>query len=308
MSANDDQAGIGDLEVRVDGARPVSADMVKALEAVCAKAEDHGGPGIVPVHVSGTPDGAWTRELSLPVVTKWERVLRRLERLPMTTVAVASGDCGGPALDALLATDVRIARPGTRLVVPVGEGDTWPGMALFRLVNQAGAARVRQAVLFGVPIGAEEALELRLLDELTDDPASALAAVAERFGAFSGKELAIRRQLMFDATTTAFEDALGAHLAASDRALRGAAAAIAAGTPVPGTIEIGTAGIGTAGIGVGTSGAVETGTVAAGTAGAGAVTGPATTSASTTGAGPFTTGTTTTGAPTTGPDVTGMGA
>jgi isomerase DpgB len=38
-----------------------------------------------------------------------------------------------------------------------------------------------------------------------------------------GAELAIRRQLMLEAMTTTFEDALGTHLAACDRALRSVA-------------------------------------------------------------------------------------
>jgi|SRR5882757_1224407 len=44
-----------------------------------------------------------------------------------------------------------------------------------------------------------------------------LAAAA---GLRSGREPAIRRQLMYDAATTSFEEALGAHLAACDRMLR----------------------------------------------------------------------------------------
>jgi isomerase DpgB len=178
----------------------------------------------VTVHVSGAPDGSWSRGLNVAQVSKWERVLRRLERLPMTTVAVASGDCGGSALDVLLATDLRIAEPGVRLLVSVEGAATWPGMAIFRLSHQTGVARIRRAALFGDPIDTREALALGLVDEASDDTESALAAVVERVGVFAGKELAIRRQLMFDAATTSFEDALGAHLAACDRALRRAVA------------------------------------------------------------------------------------
>ncbi|MFC5752665.1 enoyl-CoA-hydratase DpgB [Actinomadura rugatobispora] len=214
-------AGIDEgLTVRVDGAAAFSAGTVRALGAVCDRAEDHAGPGVVVVQVTGAPEGAWTGALDTPLVTKWERVLRRLERLPMTTVAVAAGDVGGPALDALLATDLRIAGPDVRLLV-AGDGvATWPGMAVFRLVQQAGAAAIRSALLFGVPVEASRALGLGLLTEVADDPAAALTAAAGRFGGFSGSELAIRRRLMFDAATMSFEDALGAHLAACDRALR----------------------------------------------------------------------------------------
>ncbi|MDN3360177.1 enoyl-CoA-hydratase DpgB [Actinomadura sp. DC4] len=206
--------------LRIDGVRPYTATTVREIEAVCDRAEDRKGPGVVPVHVSGAPHGPWSGDLSIPLVTKWERALRRLERLPMTTVAVASGDCGGPALDVLLATDVRLAHPGVRLLIARHGTATWPGMAVFRLSHQAGVGRARRAVLFGEPIEAEEAVELGLVDELAETPEIALAAAAERFGVFSGAELAIRRRLMHDAATTGFEDALGAHLAACDRTLR----------------------------------------------------------------------------------------
>ncbi|MGK5550593.1 enoyl-CoA-hydratase DpgB [Actinomadura kijaniata] len=210
----------GAVELRVDGSKPLTMASVAAVETVCAAAESDRTMTMLPVHVSGAPGGDWTRGLSLPLVTKWERALHRLERLGLPTVAVASGDCGGAALDALLATDYRIATPGVRLSLPVDGGATWPGMAIFRLAQQAGGARTRRTILFGARIDAREGLDLGLIDELADDPARALAAVAERAGPLSGRELAIRRQLMVDAATTGFEDALGLHLAACERALR----------------------------------------------------------------------------------------
>ncbi len=210
----------GDLAIRIDGGRPLSAESVAAIAAVCDRAEDCGDRSTVVVHVSGTPAGSWPAGLSVALVSKWERGLRRLESLPATTIGVAAGDCGGLALDALLATDYRIAATSVRLLVPVTAGVTWPGMALYRLGHQVGVAAIRKAALFGAPIEAGEALALRLVDELVDDPVSALAAAAELTGAFSGAELAIRRQLVFDAATVSFEDALGHHLAACDRELR----------------------------------------------------------------------------------------
>jgi isomerase DpgB len=213
-----------ELVLRVDGAWHLSAASVRQVTEVCDQVEDSGGADVLVVRLSGAPLGVRPPDLTTALVTKWERVLRRLEKLPITKVALVSGDCGGQALDVLLATDVRIATRDTRLLVPVHGGATWPGMALYRLVQQAGYAAVRRAVLLGAPIEAGEALALRLVDELTDDPAEALAAVAASAVAISGSELAIRRQLMADASVTSFEDALGAHLAACDRALRREAA------------------------------------------------------------------------------------
>jgi isomerase DpgB len=225
MQAADALAGAGDPVIWIDGRRPLSAEPIEAIAALCDRAEDRDGQRPVIVHVSGAPLASWAHDLSVAQVSRWERGLRRLERLPATTIAVAVGDCGGLALDALLATDYRIAATSLRLLVPVVAGATWPGMALYRLSHQAGATAIRKAVLFGAPIEARDALALRLVDELTNDTASALAATAEMTAAFSGSELAIRRQLMLDAAAVSFEDALGRHLAACDRELRRASSA-----------------------------------------------------------------------------------
>jgi isomerase DpgB len=208
----------------IDGAEPPSAELVARVGEACDRVEARGGPLIV--RVSGAPADSWTDGLTVALVSRWERALRRLERLPAATVGIADGDCGGTALDALLATDSRVATTSARLAVPVDSSGTWPGMALYRLVHQgANAAAIRRAVLFGDPIGALDALALQLVDDVTDDVAGALADAAGLTGSGSGAELAIRRQLMLDASTVSFEDALGVHLAACDRTLRRAAGA-----------------------------------------------------------------------------------
>lgn len=217
------------LALRVDGARPVTAETLAALRGVCESVEDGGVPGPVLVHVSGAPARAWADGLALATVNKWERELRRFECLPVTTVAIAEGECGGPALDALLATDYRIAAGEVRLAMPAAGGAVWPGMALYRLVHQsAGPAAVRRAVLFGTALDTGAALAAQLLDERAADVDAAVAAAAALSAELAGAELAVRRRLMFEASTAAFEEALGAHLAACDRMLRRVAAEAAA--------------------------------------------------------------------------------
>jgi isomerase DpgB len=211
------------LVLHIDGTQPLTPATVGAVAALCDRAEDRDGPALVLLQVSGTPGTAWTSELGVGLVNKWERALRRLERLRTTTVAVAAGDCGGAALDALLATDYRIAAPDVRLILAAQDGATWPGMAVYRLSQQAGVARIRRAVLFGFPIEAADALDLHLIDTIVDaadEAAGGPAVAAELAGLLTSPELAIRRQLMLDAATTSFEDALGSHLAACDRELR----------------------------------------------------------------------------------------
>lgn len=220
--------GHGDLTIRVDGGRPLSAETLAELGALCGRAEDNDTSGLVIIRVSGVPEHEWLSGLSVALVSKWERGLRRLERVPAVTIAVAEGDCGGPALDALLATDYRIMPAWAKLVMPVVAGATWPGMALYRLARHgAGAAQVRRAALFGTPIAAATAQAMGVIDEVADDVTACLDRAVQVAAASRGAELAIRRQLVLEAPTTTFEDALGVHLAACDRALRRAATGVA---------------------------------------------------------------------------------
>jgi isomerase DpgB len=215
-----------DLTISIDGQQPLSSDSVAALATVCDRAEDRGEHGTVIVHVSGAPLASASK-VTMALVSKWERVLRRLERLPAATITLAEGDCGGLALEALLATDYRIARNSVRLLVTVPGSVIWPGMALHRLSHQAGAAAVRRAVLFGSPIDAAAALAMGLIDELAADATIAKARAAEVAEAVRDAELAVRRHLMLDASATSFDDSLGVHLAACDRVLRRTAVEVA---------------------------------------------------------------------------------
>ncbi len=220
-------AGTSVLILRVDGSRPLSAESAAEVGAVCDAAEDSEAHAFVIVKVAGVPGPNWADELPVAVVSRWERGLRRLERVPAVTIAVAEEDCGGPALDALLATDYRIMPSGAKLIVPVVAGSTWPGMALYRLARQtAGTAPVRLAALFGSPIEAAAAQAIGVIDEVTDNVTAAIERAMEMAATARGAELGIRRQLMQEALTTSYEDALGVHLAACDRALRRRAAGV----------------------------------------------------------------------------------
>ncbi|MFD0634911.1 enoyl-CoA hydratase/isomerase family protein [Catenulispora yoronensis] len=99
-------------------------------------------------------------------VSKWEQALRRLERLPTPIVALTQGVLNGPGMEAMLVADYRIATQDMVVDLSQADGTLWPGMAVHRLAQQIGVARARRLVLFGLPIGAEEALEIGLVDEL----------------------------------------------------------------------------------------------------------------------------------------------
>ena len=208
------------LHHNIDGSQPLSAAVVAALDAFIDRIEDAPAETVPVLDVTGVPEPGRTVLPGIALVNKWERVLRRLERLSRPTVAVVHGDCGGVAVEALLATDLRVAATGTRLHLPAGPQGVWPGMGLYRLANQVGFARVRRSILFGSTICVTEAAARNIIDEVADDVAAATATAVAMLETAVGQDVAVCRQLMLDATTTTFEEALGRHLAACDRLLR----------------------------------------------------------------------------------------
>jgi len=209
------------------GADTDIATATAAVNEVCSQVEDHRQTDVVVIRVGpGDPDVAWPGPVPIQVVNRWERAVRRLERIGATTLLVARGRCAGPALDLLLVSDYRIMADGTEVVLPTTDELAWPGMSLYRLSQQLGVARARQILLWRPTIPATLAFELGLVDEIHDGDAAAGDDVARRILAMRrpGAELAIRRRLMLEATSTPYEEALGTQLAACDRELRRARA------------------------------------------------------------------------------------
>jgi isomerase DpgB len=217
-----------DFFCAIDTAQPLSQQLIIDLNQLADQVEDATDDSILVLHLgdrdTGDSDagsaGSWPGEVGIHIVNRWERVLRRLERLSAVTVAVAQGPCGGPALEVLLASDYRLGTKDMRLDLPAMDGEFWPGMAVHRLANQLGVARARRMVLFGNGLTAHEAMQAGLIDEIVDDVVEGVNATQELAGRVTGSELGVRRRLLLEATTTSFEEALGTHLAACDRTLR----------------------------------------------------------------------------------------
>nr|BAU09324.1 DpgB [Streptomyces roseoverticillatus] len=223
--------GLG-LSVHLTAPAPL-VRLTELLTQACHRAEERRTPTTVVLHLGGAPgDRSWPGAVGIHDVNRWERALRRLERLAAVTVAVARGTCTGPALDLLLAGDYRIADSALRLLLPVNDGHFWPGTAVHRLAVQLGVARARRLVLWGHELSAAEALDLGVIDTVDDDLDAAVRAATVLRGRIAGTELAVRRQLLLEAPATSHEDALGAHLAACDRELRRLRRTGHAATPV----------------------------------------------------------------------------
>ncbi|WP_329200201.1 MULTISPECIES: enoyl-CoA-hydratase DpgB [unclassified Streptomyces] len=211
----------------IDAARPLD-ELTATVQALCDEVESSRTKTAVVLRLVGSGERRqWPGDVSVSAVNRWERAVRRLEKLDAITVAVAAESCAGPALDLLLATDFRIGATGLRLVLPVNDGHFWPGMALYRLVRHLGAQRARQIVMWGADIPLGRAVGLGLIDEVGDGIEEALATATALTGRLSNRETALRRQLIAEAVSAEYDEALGLHLAACDRELRRLRAAAA---------------------------------------------------------------------------------
>lgn len=190
------------------------------IARLCEQAEDNHAILILKFNACSFNVMNFSNNIRIQDVNRWEQALRRVERLNNTVIAVVSGTISGPALDLFLTTDYRIATSDFRFLMPINENQIWPGMFIHRLVNQIGVARSRQLLLNPYKMTTDLALNLGLIDEVSDTIHETLNTAISRFNGISGTELAIRRRLMLEATTTTFEDSLGIHLAACDRELR----------------------------------------------------------------------------------------
>ncbi|MGZ2361627.1 enoyl-CoA hydratase-related protein [Streptomyces sp. 372A] len=215
------QAPSSDTLLEIDSTRPLCPLLVADVNALCDRLEDAQGRTSAVIRLHGTgPAENWPGAVGIDLVSRWEKALRRLEQGRFAKIVTIEGVCSGPALDVLLTADHRIGAPGTRIAVPVSNDGVWSGMALHRLTNQLGGVHARRLMLFGAELSEQRALAAGLIDQVTKDPAAVAARLAERFARLDPSELAIRRQLIIEAGVTAFEEALGKHLAACDRTLR----------------------------------------------------------------------------------------
>jgi isomerase DpgB len=213
-----------DAHLRIDAAVPLSVALIDEINHTCDAIENSPKDITLLVELEGRSGvhgtDLWPAGTEIYTVNKWEQALRRLERLPAPTLSVVRGACSGPALDVMLATDYRLSTADASFRVPMAGRATWPGMGLYRMANQLGLSRARRLGLLGLEVPAERALQYGLIDDVTTDTVDIVRAVLDSLAGTSGKELAIRRQLLAEAVSTTYEDAVGSHLAACDRALR----------------------------------------------------------------------------------------
>lgn len=201
----------------------IDVAQLKDLERVCDWLEDSSKATTVVLrgHSAGIDFEAFdpAGPLDIHGFNKWEKALRRLERLEQATVGVADGDCVGGGFQLLLACDVRVAVRSARFSLPEVKLGFLPGMATWRLARYVGLGHAKRIVLTGASLDTEEALRLGLIDRVVDDADQGAAEGLALLQPTHAVAISLARRLLLESAETQYEDALGNFLAAQHRAI-----------------------------------------------------------------------------------------
>jgi isomerase DpgB len=210
------------LELDVSGA--LTDALIDTINSACDCIEDAGTGAALLILMHGKPGDAHAAdgEVNVQLVNRWERALRRIERLPAVTISAASGACGDLGVSIMLTTDYRIGSECLQMSLRNRDGGILPGMVLHRLANQVGVSWARRFAVLGMPINAHTGRTLGLVDETSAEPESAANAFIKALCPTVADDLPVRRRLLLDASALSYEEGLGTHLAACDRRLRAA--------------------------------------------------------------------------------------
>jgi enoyl-CoA hydratase/carnithine racemase len=116
------------------------------------------------------------------ITAEYQRVLTRLERLELPTIALLHGHCLGLALELALACDLRVAAEGTKLGLPETRLGLIPDVGgTTRLTRLVGPARAKELIFTGRQIDAGQAEQWGIVNYLV--PAEQLQSKGEELAA-----------------------------------------------------------------------------------------------------------------------------
>ncbi len=101
----------------------------------------------------------------------WERLSGAIAASPCLTIAALNGTAAGGSLGMVLACDLRVAVPGSKVFYPVMKLGFLPQPSdPGRLTALVGPAKAKLILMAGAKIEADEALVVGLFDRVTRDP------------------------------------------------------------------------------------------------------------------------------------------
>lgn len=215
----------------------ISAELVADLEAILVAAENDEIRAVVVTGDRHFAAGADIKEFKVAldagddpagVGEELSRVLVRLERLAKPVIAAVRGSAMGGGLELALACDFRFFADDARCGQPEIALGIFPGAGgTQRLPRLVGLGAARDLIYSGRHVGAEEAKELGIADEIhpADDVLDAAIAAANRYAAGPTTALGLAKHVINDGLGTPMDEALALESASFRRAFHTADAA-----------------------------------------------------------------------------------
>jgi enoyl-CoA hydratase/carnithine racemase len=178
-----------------DRRNAMSQAMWAALPRIAA-ALDPGTRAVIlsaegPVFSAGADIAEFDQTYATPAATAAYNALVRagqqaLADIPCPVIAAVQGAAVGGGCGLCLSADLILASPGARFgITPARLGLAYSWADTTRLVARVGPGAAKDMLFTGRLIGADEALRLRLIDRIADDPEGAARALADEIAALS---------------------------------------------------------------------------------------------------------------------------
>lgn len=128
-----------------------------------------------------------------------QKVFDELEDVPQAVIAAIDGVAFGGGLELAMACDLRVASPGSRLGQPEITLANLPGWGgTQRLPRLIGQGRALEMILTGDPMSASRALEIGLLNSISEDPVAAACELAARIARHSATAVGAAKQAVYE--------------------------------------------------------------------------------------------------------------
>ncbi|WP_045727215.1 enoyl-CoA-hydratase DpgB [Xanthomonas sp. GPE 39] len=212
------------VHLEIDATSVLSDELTQRLGRACDEVEDASTPAVLLLHLRGAAtlpvEASWPGPVNLDVIGRWEKAMRRFERLEGVSLACIDNACTAGMLDLLLAVDRRIAVPGASIRMHSRGEAAWPSMAMRRMSTRMGIDAARTVFLFETQLGCARMAQLGVVDQVSEDAQGAIGAWLASLAEVDLQALPGRRLLLLEGAAHSYEQAVGQHLAACDMELR----------------------------------------------------------------------------------------
>ncbi|VXB66029.1 Enoyl-CoA hydratase [Arthrobacter sp. 9V] len=188
----------------------LSTELIDALGALAAELRSPTHEGTKAVILTGAGQKAFSAGADINTLVgldaaaaeaqmlHGQKVFDELEDLPQAVIAAIDGVAFGGGLELAMACDLRVASPTSRLGQPEITLANLPGWGgTQRLPRLIGQGRALEMILTGEPMSASRALEIGLLNAVSEDPLAAAHNLAARITRHSGTAVSAAKQAIY---------------------------------------------------------------------------------------------------------------